>query len=64
MYQLKLEKRAEAEFKKLSSEILKRVDSKLSVLENDPRPKGVKEDIPNLKIKMLKIREELEPTEC
>ena len=24
----------------------------------------VKEDIPNLKIKMLKIREELKPTEC
>ena len=42
MYQLKLEKRAEAEFKKLSSEILKRVDSRLSALENDPRPKGVK----------------------
>ena len=42
MYQVKLERKAEAEFKKLPSDVLRRVDSELSVLENDPRPKGVK----------------------
>ena len=42
MYLVRLERKADAEFKKLPSEILRRVDSELSALENDPRPKGVK----------------------
>ena len=42
MYQVKLESKAEAALRRLPAEVLRRVDSKFSALENNPRPKGVK----------------------
>ena len=42
MYQVKLESKAETELRKLPPEILRRIDSKLDTLANNPRPRGVK----------------------
>ncbi|MCL0040742.1 type II toxin-antitoxin system RelE/ParE family toxin [Thermodesulfovibrionales bacterium] len=42
IYQVKLGSKAEAELRKLPSDVLRRVDSIFNALENNPRPKGVK----------------------
>lgn len=42
MYQVKLESKAETDLRKLPNEILRRIDSTISTLENNPRPRGVK----------------------